>query len=91
MLCLHPFSDSQRYGNSGNASPLCGKKVHITNQQNGKSVTVTVADDCPTCLNSDSIDLSQGAFDSIADEATGIVPSEHRMSFSSTTCKLMLL
>lgn len=66
--------DQARYGDSSNASPLCGKKVIITNTQNGKSVTVTVADDCPTCKNSNSIDLSVAAFQKIADESAGEVP-----------------
>jgi len=66
--------DQDRYGTAGGASSLCGKQIHITNSQNGKSVVVTVADDCPTCNNGDSIDLSTGAFDMIADEATGMVP-----------------
>jgi rare lipoprotein A (peptidoglycan hydrolase) len=66
--------DQARYGNAGNASPLCGKQVIITNTQNGKTVTVTVADDCPTCSNSNSIDLSVAAFKTIADESEGVVP-----------------
>ncbi|KAI0065385.1 barwin-like endoglucanase [Artomyces pyxidatus] len=66
--------DQARYGNSGNASPLCNKKVQITNKDNGKSVVVTIVDDCPGCKNSDSIDLSTGAFNAIADPATGVVP-----------------
>jgi hypothetical protein len=66
--------DSALYGNTGTTSPLCGKQVHITNTQNGKSVTVTVADAC-TCENSNSIDLSQGTFNSIAQDASqGEVP-----------------
>ena len=66
--------DQDRYGNSGNASPLCGKQVKITNDNNGKTVTVTIADDCPTCNNGNSIDLSTAAFNAIADPAEGIVP-----------------
>jgi len=66
--------DQDLYGNAGNASPLCGKQVVITNTQNGKTVTVTVADDCPTCNSSGSIDLSVAAFDAIADPSQGIVP-----------------
>ncbi len=53
---------------------ICGKKVHITNKQNGKSVTVTVADECPTCINANSIDLSQSAFEVIATLGEGQVP-----------------
>ncbi|KAH8107047.1 RlpA-like double-psi beta-barrel-protein domain-containing protein-containing protein [Cristinia sonorae] len=66
--------DQDRYGNSGNESPLCGKQVQITNTKNGKTVTVTIADDCPTCVNSNSIDLSVGAFTQIATEEEGMVP-----------------
>ena len=62
--------DSERYGSGS----LCGQQVTITNTDNGKSVTVTIADECPTCTNGNSIDLSTGAFDQIADESSGIVP-----------------
>jgi rare lipoprotein A (peptidoglycan hydrolase) len=68
--------DTGRYGNTGGASPLCGKKVKINNPQNGQSVVVTVADACPTCKNSNSIDLSQGAFNQIAKPEQGMVPIE---------------
>ncbi|KZT18818.1 barwin-like endoglucanase [Neolentinus lepideus HHB14362 ss-1] len=61
--------DSGRY-NQG----LCGKKVFIRNTKNGKSVTVTIADECPTCENSNSIDLSVGAFTQIATKEEGEVP-----------------
>ncbi|TFK45539.1 barwin-like endoglucanase [Heliocybe sulcata] len=61
--------DSARY-NQG----LCGKKVFIQNTKNGKSVTATIADECPTCINSNSIDLSVGAFTQIATEEEGEVP-----------------
>lgn len=37
---------------------------------------VTVADACPTCQNANSLDLSIGAFDAIANRADGLVPSE---------------
>lgn len=66
--------DADRYGNTGVTSPLCGRKVVITNQQNKKTVTVTIVDACPTCNNGNSIDLSVAAFKAIADESTGIVP-----------------
>ncbi|KIK96231.1 hypothetical protein PAXRUDRAFT_138966 [Paxillus rubicundulus Ve08.2h10] len=70
--------DQTLYGNSGNSSPLCGNQVLITNLNNGKTVTVTVADDCPTCSNANSIDLSVVAFEAIADLSTGEVPSKSR-------------
>jgi expansin (peptidoglycan-binding protein) len=66
--------DQQRYGNSGGQSELCGKQVLIFNTDNGQSVTVTVADDCPTCDNANSIDLSEGAFKMLATEVQGEVP-----------------
>ena len=68
--------DESRYGNSGQKSALCGRKVKILNPANGKSVTVTIADDCPTCKNSNSIDLSVSAFTQIATKAQGMVGSE---------------
>lgn len=71
------LTDERRYGNSGARSSLCGKQVQITNTKNGKSVKVTIADDCPTCTNSNSIDLSVGAFNAIATEAEGMVPSAY--------------
>ncbi|KZV72798.1 hypothetical protein PENSPDRAFT_575512, partial [Peniophora sp. CONT] len=53
----------------------CGRQVRVTNNNNGKSVVAKVADKCPGCQgNANSLDLSQGAFDAIAAEATGIVP-----------------
>ncbi|KLO14702.1 barwin-like endoglucanase [Schizopora paradoxa] len=66
--------DQDRYGDSGAVSSLCGKQVQIINTNNGKSVTVTIQDDCPTCDNGNSIDLSVGAFTAIATEDEGIVP-----------------
>lgn len=60
--------------NSGGPSEYCGRSVSITNTKNGKSVTATVADVCPTCEGSYSIDLSVGAFTSIATEEEGMVP-----------------
>jgi len=66
--------DARRYGDTGVRSPLCGRSVRITNTRNGKSVTCYVADACPTCLNSNSIDLSVGAFQSIANLEEGEVP-----------------
>ncbi|KAG1875206.1 RlpA-like double-psi beta-barrel-protein domain-containing protein-containing protein [Suillus tomentosus] len=66
--------DQSRYGNSGNTSPLCGQQVQITNQINGNTVVVTIADDCPTCQNSNSIDLSVAAFQALDDLSVGDLP-----------------
>ncbi|RXW20897.1 hypothetical protein EST38_g4962 [Candolleomyces aberdarensis] len=69
--------DGDRYGNLGAVSSQCGRRVKITNTKNQKSVTVTIADACPTCRNSNSIDLSEGAFKKIATLDEGIVPTGH--------------
>ncbi|KAF9483756.1 barwin-like endoglucanase [Pholiota conissans] len=66
--------DGDRYGNLGKKSSLCGQQVQITNTNNKKTVTVTIADACPTCKNSNSIDLSEGAFKHIATLDDGMVP-----------------
>jgi hypothetical protein len=52
---------------------ICGKSVTITNTANGKSVTAVVADECPTCNNANSIDMSLGAFLAIGDLSTGLL------------------
>lgn len=46
--------------------------MKITHKE--KTVTVTIADDCPTCQNKDSIDLSVAAFKQIASLDEGDVP-----------------
>lgn len=50
---------------------LCGKSVTITNIDNSKTVTATVADECPTCNNANSIDMSVATFTTIAEESVG--------------------
>jgi len=57
--------DSSRY-NSG----LCGKHVFI--EANQRNVTAMIADECPTCVNENSIDLSVAAFQSIGSLDAGI-------------------
>jgi len=52
----------------------CGKKVKITNKSTGKSITATVADMCPSCISSGSIDLSVGAFQALASLDQGVFP-----------------
>ncbi|KAH9030572.1 hypothetical protein EDB83DRAFT_1848022 [Lactarius deliciosus] len=68
--------DQTRYGDSDSKSSLCGQQVWITNTQNGKNVTVTVADDCSSCINANSIGLSKAAFKAIASLSDGVVPIE---------------
>ncbi|CDO69510.1 Distantly related to plant expansins [Trametes cinnabarina] len=65
---------TKRYGDLSAESPLCGKQVKITNTKNNKSVTVTIADACPTCGGENDIDLSEGAFTQIATIPEGEVP-----------------
>jgi expansin (peptidoglycan-binding protein) len=56
------------------ASPDCGRYVTIVNESNGKTVTAQVTDVCPSCTgNGQSIDLSVGAFQAIADMSQGQV------------------
>ncbi|SCV72460.1 BQ2448_3997 [Microbotryum intermedium] len=62
-----------RYGTGSNNAPDCGRKVQVVNAANGKSVIATVADACPGCANYNSLDLSTGAFDQIAEQATGVI------------------
>lgn len=66
--------DQSRYGNSGDTSSLCGQQVQITNQINGNTVVVTIADDCPTCANENSIDLSVAAFQALDSLSVGDIP-----------------
>ncbi|KAJ3744739.1 RlpA-like double-psi beta-barrel-protein domain-containing protein-containing protein [Lentinula detonsa] len=56
--------DQDRYGDSGATSQYCGKTVSITGL--GKTVQATVADDCPTCDNENSLDMSVGLFQEFA-------------------------
>ena len=68
------LAESARYGPSSQASPNCGRSITLTNTNNAKSVTVTVADLCVTCSNMNDLDLSIGAFLQIATLADGDVP-----------------
>lgn len=65
--------DQSRYGNPGEVSSLCGQQVVITNTKTQATVTVTIEDDCPTCKNGNSIDLSVGAFTQIGTQEEGEV------------------
>ncbi|KIO28179.1 hypothetical protein M407DRAFT_184229 [Tulasnella calospora MUT 4182] len=61
------------YGNVDKVSSTCGKKVLITNTKNGKQVTITLADACPSCNGSGDIDLSLGAFKKLDALDTGLI------------------
>ena len=56
--------DYRTYGDTSAKSKYCGEKIRVTWQ--GKSVDVIVADACPTCENSASVDLSVAAFEALA-------------------------
>ncbi|VDB89352.1 unnamed protein product [Peniophora sp. CBMAI 1063] len=53
---------TQRY-----ASSLCGQSVTVTNLNNGRVVTASIADQCPGCANANSLDLSIGAWEAIGE------------------------
>jgi len=55
------------------SSDLCGKTVTITNTANSNTVTATVADECPGCSNSASLDLSVAAFEALGDLSAGVL------------------
>ncbi|KAJ3968641.1 RlpA-like double-psi beta-barrel-protein domain-containing protein-containing protein [Lentinula raphanica] len=50
---------------------LCGKTVVITNDASGAQTTATVADECPGCSTSTSLDLSVAAFEALSDLSVG--------------------
>ncbi|TFL07479.1 hypothetical protein BDV98DRAFT_587968 [Pterulicium gracile] len=66
--------DYRFYGALNKKSEFCGRKVVITNTDNGKTVTATVEDACPTCKNKTSLDLSRAAFNAIGAEEKGVLP-----------------
>ncbi|KAK4700653.1 hypothetical protein P7C70_g5590, partial [Phenoliferia sp. Uapishka_3] len=53
-----------------NGGAYCGKQVSITG--NGNTITATVADQCPGCSSSGSLDLSVGAFNALGSESAGV-------------------
>ncbi|KAJ7111572.1 RlpA-like double-psi beta-barrel-protein domain-containing protein-containing protein [Mycena crocata] len=52
----------------------CGRKIRITNPSNGKSSDAIVADECPTCDNTESVDMSKKLFESLAALSVGEFP-----------------
>jgi rare lipoprotein A (peptidoglycan hydrolase) len=50
---------------------LCGRKLRVTNSDNGQTVDVTVVEVCPTCLNENSLDMSVEAFNRIGSLSDG--------------------
>ncbi|KAG8751726.1 hypothetical protein FRC12_012293 [Ceratobasidium sp. 428] len=71
--------DYRKYGNVDKVSKFCGKKVQITNLNNGKTVVATVADACPSCENPECLDLSHGAYDALGEpRKTGMFPISYK-------------
>ncbi|KAL8276153.1 hypothetical protein RQP46_011447 [Phenoliferia psychrophenolica] len=58
---------SAMYGDGSN----CGRQIAITG--NGKTVYGTVADSCPTCVSSGSVDMSSSLFNELASFDAGVV------------------
>jgi len=69
--------DIAYYGNTGDVSSWCGKSLLVENTDTGATVTVTVADVCPTCDNSASLDLSVGAFEALGSLSQGLLNIEY--------------
>lgn len=58
----------------GPKSPYCGRRISAKNTSNGKTVTVTVADTCPTCGPGD-IDFALGPWNALTNNASpGVFP-----------------
>jgi expansin (peptidoglycan-binding protein) len=51
------------------SASICGKTVEISYQ--GNTVQAKVADECPTCVNGNSIDMSLATFKVLADVSVG--------------------
>jgi len=65
--------NSAKYDNGAH----CGKQVEIwRTDDSSKKVKATVQDSCPTCVTTNSIDLSKAAFLAIATEAEGMVSDD---------------
>ncbi|KIJ32815.1 hypothetical protein M422DRAFT_183951, partial [Sphaerobolus stellatus SS14] len=52
----------------------CGRTITITDNATGKTAVGTVADECPTCDGSGSIDLSESLFEVFAPTSQGVFP-----------------
>ena len=62
------------YGDA-EVSPFCGSQINVTNLDNNETIVVTVETECGACAENDLI-VTQGAYDTFADEADASVPSE---------------
>ncbi|CAK5277397.1 unnamed protein product [Mycena citricolor] len=66
--------DTAMYKNGDN----CGRKIQITNLANGQTVDATVADECPTCDNNTSVDMSEAVFTKLAALSVGLINNSPR-------------
>lgn len=76
--------DSRTYSQS-----YCGKKIRVS--WGGKSVDVTVADECPGCYNAASVDLSTAAFQSLASLDVGVLTGGKCSKRPSRFCLLKVV
>ena len=70
LSCLRSNVESARYDPS-----LCGHTVWIQNPAKGITISAVIADNCPGCRNSESLDLSVGAWEALGQseaDGTGI-------------------
>ncbi|CAO3615506.1 unnamed protein product [Mucor fragilis] len=65
-------NSEQMGGDSGRSNPNCGKDIEVVGPS-GKTIQVTVVDNCKTC-QSGGLDLSPAAFEEIGDFSHGSVP-----------------
>lgn len=72
----HTLFDAAQTGSDPNANPLCGQKIrarrYYAEVGAERSVDLTVVDRCVGCKPTD-LDVSTGAFDQLAPEASGRV------------------
>lgn len=52
----------------------CGQYIQVKNTNTGATTKVKVADECPTCESSESIDLSTAAFEALGSKDQGVLP-----------------
>lgn len=82
---VHPDSaiiaalQTSQYANGAH----CGKFIQVVNKKNNKSQKVQVADECPTCDGTTSVDFSKGAFDALGGTVEeGVFESKYNPSLA---------
>jgi len=51
----------------------CGKTITIENKATGAKQTAVVADECPSCVSTQSVDMSRGLFETLATLEEGMI------------------